>query len=80
MPNRSGNTLGKEGRRLRLWLRPETWAALEKAASELPWDSRVATAVERALEQWRVSQLDWAKQHTIAQTLDQLAAAVKAAQ
>lgn len=51
-PNRSGNTYGRTGRRVRLWLRPETWRLVDEAAEELYWDNRAPTMIERIVEDW----------------------------
>jgi hypothetical protein len=36
----------------------DTWAAIDKAASELGWDSRAPTIIERICEEWALAQLE----------------------
>lgn len=55
MANRGYATHGKQTRRVRLWLRPETWALIDQAAAERYWDARPAVIVERILEDWAKS-------------------------
>lgn len=73
MPNRGWSTHNKEGRRVRIWLRAETWAALEEKAKERYQADGLNGAIEDALELWRVSQLDWANRRAIATLMGQLA-------
>lgn len=58
--NRSGHTYHRKPRRVRLWLHPETWALIDKAAHGLLWDDRAPTVIEGILETWANDQANWA--------------------
>lgn len=55
--NRSTRTLNRRGRRVRIWLSPETWSRIDRAACELASDQRAPTAIENILEGWAFNQL-----------------------
>lgn len=51
--NRGWETRGKSWRRLRLWLKPETWDQIDALAGEQAWhQQRTQFAVEQILEAW----------------------------
>lgn len=52
MSNRGFSTHGKECRRLRLWLKPETWRLLEMKEAEKAWPSDDNSIVELILDSW----------------------------
>lgn len=57
MPNRGYATHGKTSRRLRLWLKPETWALLDRLDSERAWHTADNTIVERILDDYAAHSL-----------------------
>lgn len=56
--NRSSHTYGRQSRRVRLWLHPDTWGLIDQAARGLMWDDRAPTIIESILEAWAKAQLD----------------------
>lgn len=51
--NRGYETHGKTSRRVRLWLKPETWDQLDALAHEQAWhQQRDQFVIEQVLEAW----------------------------
>jgi len=56
--NNSGHAFGRQSRRVRLWLHPDTWDLIDQHARELMWDNRAPTVIEAFLEAWATDQAD----------------------